>query len=512
MIDPPEIPRTIKPRRDSKRHLDVIAVDDSQVIVERTGEVYSRADLPSLIVSEPASLLASPNSGYLLESLDRVFRANPRWQFRVTPIRKRVETHDRRAALRIKKTTVSFLGFTRANGHEKSHYHYPIDPDSLCNKTIAELVQGEQSTVAKVLEWAMDFRDWLEGQKLTLRPTGGGIAAQLLKDKRFYPADRRRVPKNTNEKARPALPGNHYELRADRHRIYRAAYVDQSAAHHNVAAVIDLPHADRLRARGYFHALDDKPWRQIEHVHGHGLLRVKLSTPHLPGNTFRPPYMKESGTRTAFVFTNELPLIKQLGGRIEYVSAAWTSPDIDHGIRSYAQWALRETENTDPQRKRWLKPTLLAVYGILAAKPRALEFAFRQSAHGIEKDYPVGPSMLKVSENRTGGTSQMPTANVIQRGMIEAETRARSLTLANDLTAHGCNVLAIYADGVIVEAGSPLPLLAHPWRVDTWLTGLKFLNETSFMSRQMTKLPGVPLENRKIPILRDGKFASVRAV
>ena len=87
-------------------------------------------------------------------------------------------------------------------------------------------------------------------------------------------------------------------------------------------------------------------------------------------------------------------------------------------------------------------------------------------------------------------TSWEPSyVNVIQRGMIEAETRVRSLSLARDLDARGYRVLCIYADGIIVE-GTELPALPPEWTVESELTNLEFLTSNRFISDQMTKLPG----------------------
>jgi hypothetical protein len=95
----------------------------------------------------------------------------------------------------------------------------------------------------------------------------------------------------------------------------------------------------------------------------------------------------------------------------------------------------------------------------------------------------------------TDGTHEMPTANVIHRAMIEAETRLRSIQLARLLTLRKMKVLAIYADSVFVDtSGRAMPLLDSRWQVKGELSNLMFFNSTSFTSDVLTKLPGIPRE------------------
>jgi hypothetical protein len=97
---------------------------------------------------------------------------------------------------------------------------------------------------------------------------------------------------------------------------------------------------------------------------------------------------------------------------------------------------------------------------------------------------------------------EMGMANVIHRGLIEAETRLRSLELARKLSEEEHKVLAIYADSVFVAGGKPLPLLAPPWRVQNHLTALRFLTSTAFTSHELEKMPGVPHSLRERGRLR----------
>lgn len=219
----------------------------------------------------------------------------------------------------------------------------------------------------------------------------------------------------------------------------------------------------------------------------HGLLLIQLNTPTLKADRFPPPYMKRPGRTRVWVYTNEIPMIRALGGDIEGVIAAWVSYDTETGLNGFAAWALTELGTMSPARKRWAKQVLLSAYGNLAAKSRAVEYGYR----GAETEYPAGPHVIPVKTHVGDVETEPPTVNVVHRGMIEAEQRRIVLDMARELHGWGVDVLAIYADSVIVKADKQLPLLPPPWRVDTALTRLRFFNSTSFTSEELTKLPGI---------------------
>lgn len=360
---------------------------------------------------------------------------------------------------------------------------------------------GKGDEVELLIRWAFDIRTFCAENDLRIKPTSGGIAAQLLRHPRFYPDHRRKVPASTNKKAREHLPGNYYELRHDVNKPTNATYLDQETSHHNNALSLTFPHGDFLFAKGFFHSLPDRSWAKRGSViykrvmAEHGLLYVNLFVPHPSKKEWRPPYMKRGGFHRCYIFTNELPMIHEIGGYVEYIIAAWTSNTRDSGPNAYARWAKEQLSTALQEstvRVRWLKPTLLSLYGILAARPRPLEFGYKRAVNGEPKNYALGGSMIQVQAKRTRQEFESPTANVIQRGMIEAETRLRSIMLARDLTARGITVLALYADSVFVESGTALPLLPYPWKVQQHVTDLRFFNSTSFTSREVTKLPGIP--------------------
>lgn len=515
---PAQPERIVTPRKRHSPYLPIIAVADGKAYVERTGETTD--DLVGLCVREKSSLWVCQSAGYVIQQLDDYFRdRNPRWQFRATPTVREVYRPNRvKSRTVIHQTTISFFGFQRFNGHSDrtSLYHYPLDPVWFCRKTIAEVWGRDTDKRTALFQWGCDVREFLCEQELKLAPTSGGIAGQLLRDPRFYPEPRRKVPAATNAKARPTLPGNYYKLHTKADTLHAAAYIDQDNAHHSIARELEFPCANSLHARGHFRSLADKPWvraessRLTKELSRPGLFYGRITTPAELTGQYPPPFLEGQGSRLAFWYSNENAELEARGATVEYLIAAWTSDNAETGLNKYAEWATATLKETESKRREWLKPTLLSSYGILAARPKPLEFGFRQAKGGEERNYPIGAGYLKVIARRTSHDIEMPTANVIHRGMIEAETRARSLRMARDLHSAGVDILAVYADSVIVEVRrdgkTRLPLLPNGWTIKSYLTGLRFITATAFTSSEMTRLPGIPREaqdrERKSRILR----------
>lgn len=507
-----EIPRIVKPRKPVLTPLPIIAIHGDEIYVERTQGHHLLERLPAIIVEEPSSIIVVHGAGDMLAKLHARFADNPQWQYKVTPVEREVWNPENRGPkCTLKTVVVNFLGFTSSSKRAgKSKYHYPLDPMVFVNKTAPEIRgrndvgEALEGTLLALFHWAQDVRDFVLANELRLSPTSGGLASQLLRDSRFYPQDRRKVPKATNARAREVLPGNFYKLNADTERYYRAVYLDQENAHHSCARDLEFPHADRLFAKGHFDrdGCDgcDGLWSRAGTRHfakiiqQPGLFRLRLRVPiPIRGRTV-PPYMEKPGAHDVWVYSNELEMIRRLGGRIEGIIAAWTSTTVDKGLNRYAQWAVDQLEGQPRETREWLKPTLLSTYGILAAKPRHREFGYLRSKGGVATELPVGAEMLPVKMHKTSRQLEANFANVIHRGMIEAETRRRSIELANDLHAGGLEIIAVYADSVFARRNGPLPLLPAGWSVKHDLDGLRFLNPVSFTSRQLTKLPGVPKE------------------
>jgi len=507
-IDPANPPRTVHPRKPNTTHLPILAVGRDGCYSELTGELATRRELVEVVRDHEPAILACMDPEVVLGELHAAFRSDPLWQFRLTPVQRQIGVGDR-VQIR-EEQIVSLLGWRRRNGRQRNRYLYPVCPQQFGRHRLAELAGEGAPEWVRLLGWARSVREFCRQHDLRFSPTAGGIAAQLLRDPRFYPDSRRKVPMATNERARSALPGNHYELRhPEGVPVGSAWHIDQTSAHHYAASTVELPHPDHLYGRGYFRSDSEAPWLVPSNpLHRRawarlrqqtGLLRLTVEVPQaVAERPFMPPHLDRPGRRSVHVFTNELDEIEELGARVLHVSAAWTSTSVDRGLPAYSEWARGESRQR-PVDAPWLKGALLAAYGILGARPRRLESRWRWARKGEDGEAWIGAERVPVKIVRTENRVQSPIANVIARGMIEAETRRISLALARDLHQRGFDVLAIYADALLVrDTGLPLPLLPAPWRVKDRLSNLVFHNPQAFTSLEMQRLPGSPRAARMV--------------
>lgn len=502
--------RPVKPRKPRSVHKPIIAISTETILLE-SGEVLPYSDLPLVIRAQPSSILVAHNFGPIVQFLDRQFGDNPLWQFRAAPVERTAWAPNRKRKATMRDCTISYLGFKGPN-KRKGTYHYPLSPKTFVLKTAQELRRGipeSNASTVKLMEWAKEVRDFLDKHKLNLSPTSGGIAAQLLRDSKFYPEDRRKVPRHTNSAARDHLPGNFYQLYAAKEGMgyHKAAYLDQVSAHHTAAKEITFPNANTLRRKGRHSTLKDRSFAKIGSSKFEGLIReyglfyLAYEAPRFFDGDFPLPTIElrvnhRTGYGTGYFYSNELPYLAELGVRIRHIIACWTSPDADIGLNLYSEWALNEIATAPPDSKPWLKPTLLSTYGVLASKPKVQELGYKHVEGGEKKKYPCGSGFLDVEARVSDKMREPLMSNVIHRGMIEAQTRLTSLRLARRLAKEGHEILAIYADSVFV-ASSELPFLPEPWRIQEFLTGLHFESATHFTSREISKLPGVSIKGRQ---------------
>jgi hypothetical protein len=427
-----------------------------------------------------------------------VFKDDPQWNARFTVnTAERFHLDGSVKEPKVKTTKdirVGFFGFRRSDRH--TQYFHPISPYDFMDEFKKYGDPGWPEYV-RLYHWGGSIRKWMRKHKLRFSATKGGLSAQLLRDKRFYPKARRKVPKQTNEKARDAMPGNFYFMRSENvGRMYGAIYlIDQNNAHHHAAQTVTFPNANTLFAHGRFATLSDKPYAREKRMRydrllsEHGLFRARVWVPR-GLNGMLPQWAHTPGLQSVFLYSNELSLCRELGVEIRSVSYSWTSPDTDDSLSKYAQWAQREIAD-NPDHKLWLKPTLLSAYGILGVRPRHMEMAYWRSVKGEPYRYLLGPTPIMMQKMRTKKQIQSVTANTVHRGMIEAETRTLSVRLARRFEREGHNVIAIHSDAVLLEdVGQQLPMLAPPWRIKDRLGGFKALDAVSFESDNITILPG----------------------
>jgi hypothetical protein len=501
MADRPIVPRIVKPRKRSNWWRNIIAIDRDEVLLETTGQLYSvRDDLETIIIAQPSSLVVAHNVGFIVKDLDRHFSVLTNWNFKAVPVEREVWKPNRAANIVVTDTVIGWFGF-------KGRVHFPLDPLVFSRSTVHDLIPGDAPTIAKLLLWGQQYREWMLTQGITFKTTQGGVASALLRDSRFYPNARRKVPAATNAKARPKLPGNYYRLKTSTAALHRTAlYFDQIRAHHSCARDLSFPDADSLYGKGRFRNPD-----KADKLHARsgtaffdrliqepGLFCLDVINKGKYGEREYPlPIQERPGRQRVYVYSNELDYLRSNATIIEGIVAAWTSAESETGLNRYAEWSLAELDK-QVEKQAWLKPCLLATYGVLATTPRRLKIGFRQSVKGTDKKYPVGGALLDVKEHATRADREANIVNVIHRGMIEAETRLRSLKLAKLLDDAGLRIIAIYADSVFAstERGQTLPMLPTGWKIEAALTALQFVNEVSFVSNELVKLPGITREER----------------
>lgn len=477
---------------------------------ELTGEVRDREQLAHVLITHESSIFVCENAPAILIELNELFGNMPGWQWRVTPVeRRKFKAFRTDRPTETRDVIVNYFGFRFPHGQKyRTFYHYPLDTMTFLGGSISKAFPDHADPVRALIDWGTDVRDFARENNLKVSPTTGGLAAQLLRDPRFFPANRRKVPRATNDRARPQLPGNHYELFVPENRTIKGAlYLDMTGAHHYAAEQVTFPDPNRLYARGYFRdppedVIGRKVWARAHSplcdsiLHTQGLFLVRLQIPHhlqRSQNLFPPPWLRRpSGTRLAYVYSNELPMIEQFGAVLDGVEAAWTSSLTDSGLNRYARWSRTTTDSMKAFRKAWAKPALLSAYGMLAARPRRREFGYREAERGEDHIYMTSGGPLQVKALMTNHEQDSVIANVIARGMIEAQVRMEVLALAAELHSRGCKIIALYADSIILTDDSPLPLLPDHWRVKSTLSHLEFFNPVSFRSDEMIRLPGVP--------------------
>jgi len=440
----------------------------------------------------PSTLFAAQNGADLLSYLDNIFAVpySSIWQWRTSDVsREMPSTNAKVKCIRKVTVAVQYFGFKNTDKRSGSVYHRLIDPVTMYGKPLTDLIPGNKSKLVLLLEWAVTLRDWCIANDLEVKPTTGGISAQLLTDPRFYDKPRRKVPAATNDRAREHLPGNHYVLTVtpSPEHEYRVTYIDQRRAHHYHAQLVHFPHANHLYAFGNFHNLEGY-YREQPSSRFMGLYCLDLQAPS-QGDYFS--WLDDRQLTRQFIYTNELTHLLDMGYKVVGIRAAWGSTHRDTGLNKLAAWACTQLDEYD--NAQWLKPILLSAYGCLACRADHAEAVFRLAKKGTERTIATGRRRLTGIATKRPQKLEPGIVNVIQRGMIEAATRSESIGLAQHLACHSQNVLQIYADAVIIETDDDrsLPLLPEPWEVKQTLNHYQPLSKQAFIADGMSRLPGV---------------------
>lgn len=525
---PDDARRIVTPRAGRRREVrPVLAVTGEGILSELfPGELFDASELPSILAASPSSIIAAQGFGTHLLRLQRHFESDPHFNYRLTPLERygrHWQSSDGKRHQCDHTLVDSICNFVGWRKHDRSpaKYHYPLDPIWYLSLSIEELYPSGDSRLARLYRWGMQVRDWAASEGLIVKASAGGMAAQLLRDSRFYPEPRRKVPRLINDIARFRLPGNYYRFHGEIGKRYDAICFDMENAHHWAASHLRFPDANSLHAYGDWDfeprytrtegktsprpfAPGDSPLLERP-----GLFHVRISVPHIRAASFPLPYLETMGERDVYLYSNELETLREFGVRILRVYAAYCSEGAETGLNRYAEYAIEQIRS-NPNMKPWLKPTLHATYGVLAARPSRFETGFYRVEHETNlerREYHMGNVSLPVWVKAKRGEIESRLASVIHRGMIEAEVRKQSLWFARFLAeSDRLSVLAIYADAVFVDDPNArfrhwmegkrddyqLKVMPPPWRVKAFIPSIRFHSPTHFTSPSISRLPGIP--------------------
>lgn len=458
---------------------------------------------PAIVVTDDALDLL----GYLDQSNAA---AGPFWQWQVS-----ISAHGSWRPEARSKPRTQFLiprpvrfGYASRRGslrrkHGGARWYLLLAPTQFC-----ELPDGWPALdVPELLRFGIQLREWSNLQRLPVGQSISAYGGRLLRDARFGGGWRRRVPAATNAALRRRLPGNHYQLLGRVDLTYPEVHkFDQAAAHHHAALTARFPHPDGLQAHGWYRRpppangqrvtgagavqAGSREWRAL--IKQPGVFVVASRTPALiAADPLTIPAGRGEGLRWRTVTSGELTHLRALEARVGDIWCCWTSDETDDRLNEYAWWALKQTapEGTS----KWLKPLLLAPYGMLAARPRQFRNGWRWTAKpAAAVGWPTRHGHL-IGIERVGAREREPqTTNVLWRAIIEAEVRQRSLTFAQLLRARKLRPIAVYADAVFAVGRFELAGVPAPWRYEGVIHELEFDSPARYRAVEETRLPGTP--------------------
>lgn len=471
------------------RILAVGIMDDGHntgVLDSNTGQMHSVGYLHGL-VNEGEGILVGSHLYTQVAELHAFYRDFPNWIVQIRGINKTIIRLDRE--ITVGNFLPLFFGFR--SGHKGGRLYHCMDLHHIAGKSVV--------TVHESMEYAKSILELCEDRGVKFSGTRGGLAAKFLKASPNWETKRHAAPEFVNSIARERLPGNHYGLGADKNRIIsRATYLDQVSSHHTVASQVGIPHPNHIRAQGHYQlalAGTARQWiperNSKEYVENHyGLFAcwVYVAGGRVP-DYLKPKWLQGSpGHRLVYLYHNEFEYLDNYDCHLVYIAAAWVSDKRDEAIPEYAKWAL-DARNRGIGRKQ----LLLSAYGVLAQRTDQKSTVYSAwRGVGERHTLPTAGDVKITERERKPYQAEPSTVSVLSRGIIEAETRRRSLFFARELMEqYNARILSVYVDGLIVQCDQ-LPLLPPEWRIESELTNLKFHHPTSFEAIEMRKTPGVP--------------------
>jgi hypothetical protein len=468
------------------------------VLDTATGEVSPRIELEKLLTGRPGGIIAGVNLYGPLAELGPEIRGDEGWTMSISVQQQRVN------ALNPKETRVQGLTYvtriTYRHGKVREKKGKRRRPPAIKWMVLNLELFLDPSEKYDTLEAAQALIGLAERRGIKPRPSVGALGSALLRSSPEWVKGRQPAPWFISDIAREHLPGNYYAIsnKQKGKRLDHVYYMDQASSHHKIASSIPLPSPATLRARGRLRSVEkgETP-RWItdfsllrQHI---GLLCCQVECGTIPTNLehLYPPWAKKYGRHTRWIWTPELRLFDgDHRIQLNYASAGLTSHRLDTALWEYADWALQESKRPD---KRFIKSSLLAAYGMLACRSDR-PFTF-YAVHGRKKppraevcELPLLPGVYRSTVERT----RVPSIqNVVARGVIEAETRTRSIEYARALEAEGTPVAQIYADGLLAVMDQAPMFVPEHWRIAASLTRVYSPHPNSIISQELVRLPGI---------------------
>jgi hypothetical protein len=479
----------------------VIAVSSVGVLDTETGELSPTIDVEKLLTTEPGGVISGNNLYPYLAALAPEVRKDEGWTMTVNLQERRIRPLDSKDTRITGKLYVSKLTYRRAKvGGRRNRRRPPA-----IKWVVLELglfIEKPPTDVHEIAAIGHSFIELAERRGIKPRSSPGSFGSAMLRASSKWNKERHAAPEFVSEVGRRHLPGNYYALSNEfKRKVPHAYYMDQESSHHKIAASVPLPHPHSLRARGFFRATEHDVYRKwttdlslLDGQHGLTCCMVHCGTiPHRSEHLY-PPWAKERGTKPRWIWTPELRLLQQGDHRMqfEYVICALTSRFNDDALLEYAEWALEQRKRTD---SKWYKSALLAAYGMLAIRHDRERPVSLFTVHGRPKppratvvELPLLPNVYRSDVKR-----MKPPAvqNVIARGVIEAETRTRSLEYAKQLEGEGTPVPQIYADGLLAALEQVPMFVPEHWRVAAALSDVFSPHPNSIISNELVRLPGI---------------------
>jgi hypothetical protein len=488
-----------------------LPLHDAKVLVVKDGYVvrtHNHSDTGSVIPIVASLLLDESTTGFylagisLFESLadlnTQMQHCVPGWRMRMTNRRRHAFTKDGRKRV----TGRFFVDYFSVDARGKTHR----SPRRKCDVINLDLLtEKPPNHPDEQLEMALAILEMCENRGIRYKHTRGGLGSAMLRVSPFWEKGRTAAPRFINEQARQTLPGNFYSL-SQKHRnksgiapIPHCYYVDQTSAHHRIVREVALPHPQGIHARGNIRTMkgvwclpDSEPGRRLLSgtLVGLTLCKVHVSSVAPTQEHLYPPWALKRGSRNEWLWTPEFRLFKDHRIQLVHFVASFSASTSDLALREYANWAVDELGRNEG-RARYKKGSLLAAYGMLAFNSCGRNIYRYWGGHSTKPICEI-PRAGLVSESKISVPEhvQLSTVNVIARGLIEAETRTRSIEYARELHAQGLHIPQIYADGLLVETDH-LPFVKQGWRVSHSLTNVHLPRANAIISDQVVKLPGV---------------------